>query len=373
MVINVASFGGRSHLLDTARELAKQGNIVRFYSYVPTKRAVEFGLPAECNYTLFYWALPFLALFKIWGFKNWNQYLYWRLFDVFTAYYMKPCDVFIGQSPMHNYSIRYAKKKYNALTILERGAAHVLEYKKQVSDNPIYNGRLFQPKFMIKHDMAGYLFPDYIFVGCDYAKRSFFQNGYLRNNIIVNNYGFDITQFSGTILDSNPYDLIYVGRWSYNKGCDILIEACRKMNYKLLHVGPITDMEFPNINNLTHIDSVEQFKLINYYSRAKVFVFPSRTEGFGMVLCQAAACGLPIVCSNYTGGADLKKYAISDKWIITMENNNSDSLIQCIETALKIAKTQHNVRHYLKDNFDEVSWEGYGRRYNDFLNTKIEK
>ena len=65
MVINIASFGGRTHLLDTARELAKQGNIVRFYSYVPTKRAVKYGLPAECNYSLFLWALPFLVLYKI--------------------------------------------------------------------------------------------------------------------------------------------------------------------------------------------------------------------------------------------------------------------------------------------------------------------
>jgi UDP:flavonoid glycosyltransferase YjiC (YdhE family) len=40
MKINIASFGGRSHLLDTARELEKFGHEVRFYSYVPSKRAI---------------------------------------------------------------------------------------------------------------------------------------------------------------------------------------------------------------------------------------------------------------------------------------------------------------------------------------------
>ncbi len=371
MVINIASFGGRTHLLDTARELAKQGNIVRFYSYVPTKRAVKYGLPAECNYSLFLWALPFLVLYKIFGFKNWNQYLYHRIFDVFTAYYMKPCDVFIGQSPMHNFSIRYAKKKYNALTILERGSAHILEYKKQLDGNPKYHGKPFLPNFMIKHDYAGYLFPDYISVGCDYAKKSFLQNGYFRDNIFVNNYGFDTSQFTSTCLSEDAYDLIYVGRWSYLKGCDLLTEACRKKNYKLLHVGSIFDMDFPKMKNLTHIDAVEQLKLKYFYSHAKVFVLPSRTEGFGMVLCQAAACGLPIVCSKNTGGPDLKKYTISKEWIITMDNYTVDSLIQCIETALQLSKTQKGFRSYLKASFIEASWDGYGRRYNEFLKSII--
>ena len=371
MIINIASFGGRTHLLDTARELSRQGNIVRFYSYVPTKRAIKYGLPAECNYSILWFAWPYLIWMKLFGFGGIGTYLYFRFCDWFLSIYMKPCDVFIGQSPMHNYSIRYAKKKYNAFTILERGAAHILEYKKQVGGNPIYKRKPFQQDFIIKYDLAGYQIPDYISVGCDYAKYSFIQNGYLKDNIFVNNYGFDRTQFSCTILGENPYDLIYVGRWSYNKGCDLLVEACRKMNYKLLHVGSISDMKFPAMKNLTHIDPVEQYKLRDYYSRAKVFVLPSRTEGFGMVLFQAAACGLPIVCSKFTGGADIRKYAISDNWIITMIDFSADSLIESIEKALALANKQHGIRNYLKDNFTEASWEGYGRRYNEFLNSLI--
>ena len=53
MIINIASFGGRTHMLDTARELEKFGHIVRFYSYVPTKRAMKFGLKKECSYSLY--------------------------------------------------------------------------------------------------------------------------------------------------------------------------------------------------------------------------------------------------------------------------------------------------------------------------------
>ena len=31
----------------------------------------------------------------------------------------------------------------------------------------------------------------------------------------------------------------------------------------------------------------------------------SRQEGFGVVLCQALASGLPLVCTDRTGGSDL--------------------------------------------------------------------
>lgn len=371
MVINVASFGGRSHLLDTARELAKQGNTVRFYSYLPTKRAVKFGLPAECNYTLFLWALPFLVLYKLFGYKNWNQYLYTRIFDVFTAYYMKPCDVFIGQSPMHHFSIRYAKKKYNALTILERGIIHVNEFNNQVISNPVCKGKTIMPVCIMKHDIDGYNYPDFISVGSLQVADSFVKNGVARERIFVNNYGFDVNQFTRTKLSDCFYDILMVGQWSYRKGADLIISACKIKGYKLLHVGSVDDVPFPtNESNFVHIDPVEQYKLQNYYSKAKVFVLPSRAEGFALVQMQAAACGLPIVCSKFTGGTDIRKYTISDDWIIEMNDYSVDSLIECIEKALALAKEQHGERNYLKDNFSEASWEGYGRRYNEFLISK---
>lgn len=371
MVINVASFGGRTHLLDTARELARQGNTVRFYSYVPTKRAVKFGLPAECNCSLFFWALPFLMLYKIFGFNLWIQYFYHRFFDYFIAYYMKPCDVFIGQSPMHNYSIKYAKRKYNALTILERGTIHVLEYIKQVDGNPRCNCESFLSNGMIKFDMAGYQFPDYISVGADHVAESFIKNGIGKEKIFVNNYGYDSSQFASTCLCDDAFDLLYVGQWSYRKGCDLIEKVCKDKGYRFLHIGSICDFSFPNSPNMVHVDSIEQYRLQDYYAKAKIFVLPSRCEGLAMVQLQAAACGLPIVCSKYTGGRDIRKYTISEKWIVEMEDLTVKSLTDCIDLALDLANTQKGKRNYLKDNLYEVTWGGYGIRYNRFLRSVI--
>jgi starch synthase len=40
------------------------------------------------------------------------------------------------------------------------------------------------------------------------------------------------------------------------------------------------------------------------YRQADVFVFPSNFEGFGLVLTEALACGLPVICSDVTAGPE---------------------------------------------------------------------
>ena len=54
-----------------------------------------------------------------------------------------------------------------------------------------------------------------------------------------------------------------------------------------------------------HIDPVPQTELARFYAEADAFVLASREDGFGVVLAQALASGLPVICTDRTGGADL--------------------------------------------------------------------
>lgn len=45
--------------------------------------------------------------------------------------------------------------------------------------------------------------------------------------------------------------------------------------------------------------------LADHYRSADVFVFPSRTDTFGMVLIEALACGLPVAAHDVTGPRDI--------------------------------------------------------------------
>lgn len=366
MKINIASFGGRTHMLDTARELEKFGHEVRFYSFVPTKRAVRFGLKKEINKSYFLLALPFLMLQKITHRSFWSIYLFQRFFDVYVALIMPSCDIFIGQSPMHVFALKKAKQKYNAITILERGASHIITMIKILETIPTNKTKCIMPDMLLKRDLLGYELADYISIASEFQKRSFVENGIPVSKLLINPYGFSLSQFSPTEKPTDEsYDVIMVGGWSYRKGSDIATEAVRKLNIRLLHVGSIVDVEFPKDDNFKHIDAVEQSQLVNYYSKAKIFILPSREDGFGLVLSQAMACGLPIVCSKNTGGRDLINILEENKWIIEMEEYSAECLTKCISKSLELAASQSKgIRDYAGVDIDTLTWEAYGSRYN---------
>ncbi len=360
MRINIAA-SHRFHLLDLARELEKQGHEVRFYSYVPTKRVMKFGLKKECSYSLIHIMFPFLILNKLFKSAEWTIKLQNLVLDNYLSLFMKPCDVYIALGTVYKYSFVSVKRRFKATTILEWGSKHIEEQQRILNEIPNLKQQSY---YFTKRSIEGYNLADYIAIASDHVKQSFIERGISADKLIKNPYGVDLSMFKPTTLTTGKvYDIIMVGGWSYRKGCDILKEACRKYNFELLHVGAIVDIDFPTDKNFMHFNSVDQTQLINYYSQAKIFVLPSREEGLAMVQAQALACGLPIVCSQHSGGRDLRNFLDDKKWIIEMSELNVDELGNCINQALELAKTQSELRSYSDKAVEQMTWEAYGERY----------
>lgn len=365
MRINIAA-SHRFHLLDLAKELDKLNHEVRFYSYVPTNRAEKYGLKTECSYSFFCVMIPFLTLIKLSKRAEWSVKLINWAMDSYVSRFMKPCDVFIALGTVYKDSFVSAKKRFNAYTILEWGSKHIEEQQRILSEIP---GVTPQDIYFTKRSLEGYALADYIAIPSDHVKQSFIEKGFTQERLVINPYGVELSQFYPTELNKDKlYDVVMVGGWSYVKGCDLLIEFFEKSELTFLHVGSIVNLDFPNhLKNMTHIDSVDQKELVKYYSMAKVFVLPSRTEGFGMVLSQAIVCGLPIVCSKNTGGPDLRNMLDDKKWILEMEGFSISELERCLSEALDLAKTQTGLRSYSDKVVDQLTWEAYGKRYNKNL------
>ena len=86
-----------------------------------------------------------------------------------------------------------------------------------------------------------------------------------------------------------------------------------------------------------------------------IFIF----DGFGMVLTQAIACGLPVVCSSETGSKEIKTQLEDNKFITVMEDYNCKELTKCVKIALDISRTQKGRRFYPKSLESKLSWEAY--------------
>ncbi len=370
MKIAIATIG-RFHLLDLARELSSHGHEVYFYSLIPVRRCEEFGLNRSCVTATFHLSgvieyfcrkvrLPSKLLYYI---RNFNNYI---LMDYGVKHRLKPCDVFIGLSGVFMASSAAARERYGATVIIERGSKHILE---QVAILQSVGHKANPFDLVSRREQEHYRQADYISVASEHVVESFIKYGFLREKLFVNPYGTSLSNFHPTLKPGKEsYDVIMVGGWSYRKGCDILVEACRQLGVRLLHVGGVIDFPFPHDPLFTHHAPVHEPRLIEFYSQAKVFVLPSREEGLALVQAQALACGLPIVCSRDTGGRDLRKFIDDSKWIVEMPETTAESLADCIKQAMELYEGQpQGERSYAGTAIRQLSWRAYGERYNAFL------
>ena len=365
MVINIAATG-RFHVLDLARELDALGHDVRFYSYVPIRRCRKFGLPSKCCVSLLPFVLLPLALIRVFPKSLFCRDLLQWWMDFLVGHFMRRCDVFIGMSGIYLDAFRRAKKRFGALTVMERGSTHVKDFYDVMKCRP---GA--EPEKRLWHRMngfreiAGYESADHISIASGHVRDSFIANGLPESKLWINPYGVDVSMFKPTV-SSGEYDVIMVGTWSFCKGADRLEEACKRLGVSLLHVGSSGDIPYDEASAVTHTGVVDQRRLPEYYAKAKIFALHSREEGLALVQVQAMACGLPIVCSQHTGGRDLRKFADSPEWIVETRDDTVEELMRCLDLSLKMAEKQSSPRCYFKDR-DVFSWRAYARRYEQYL------
>jgi glycosyltransferase involved in cell wall biosynthesis len=363
MKIAIASTG-RFHVLDLARELHALGHEVKFYSYVPLERAERFGLPRACHVSLFRAALPFLAAHKLGA--RWAPAIdslpFYKSLNRAVINKLEPCDVFICMSGVYLEAADYARERYGALIYLERGSMHVDRQVEILQALP--SGARLPSPATIEREQKGYEIADRISVPSPHVAETFDR---FATKTFVNAYGVDLEMFPRRQSDRTigaPLEVLFVGNWSFQKGVDILANAVLGVfDAKLTHVGAVVDAPLPDHPDFQHIDSVDQTALLDFYQRSDLLVLPSRQDGFGMVLCQALAAGLPVVATDHTGGPYLK--GLSQGFSARVEvvpSGNADALREAITVVGERIK-RVEIGPISDADRQLLSWRAYGDRY----------
>jgi glycosyltransferase involved in cell wall biosynthesis len=366
---------GRFHVLDLARELHALGHHVAFYSLLPLRRARKFGLSSQCHRSLLPHLFPLViaSRFLPKPLSDLADRLLQLAVDFLAAIKLEACDVFIGMSGLCVRSARAAREKHGAKIFIERGSMHTLAQQEILNRIP-GNQQEKISNFSITRELWAYDYADIIVIPSRHAEESFTARGVSNAKLFRNPYGVDLSMFPPTKRCNDRPTVLFVGAWSLQKGCDLLWNACEPFDsWHVVHVGSISDAPVPSSPRFHHHDPVEQAQLINFYQRAHVFVLPSRHEGFGLVLAQAMACGLPVVCTDHTGGPDLQQYLSDLKWVQVVPVGDVAALRDAIEAALALAERQRGVRDILESARSKLSWAEYGKRYSDEIMRRLEQ
>jgi starch synthase len=366
---------GRFHLCDLARELEVRGHDVAFHSCVPSFRTRRFGLPDRCNKTMFWQLAPLLMFmrraqnspFRALGEDTLNQAVDWL-----GSRRVEYCDTLIGLSGLSVRTVRTVRKKYGSDVWIERGSRHILS-QKQILETLPGNKKISIAQRIVDRELLSYELADKIVVPSMHVAQSFIDYGVPAQKLFRNPYGVDLDMFPPTKMPNKiPPTVIFVGTWSLRKGCDVLWQACQSSgSWHLLHVGPIGDAPVPSSSKFRHVDAVPQWRLHEYFAQAHVFALASREEGLSLVQVQALACGLPVVCTDRTGGEDLREQLLDKRFIEVVPHDDSVRLEEGISRALRLTDELGCDRDIMGAARENISWQAYGIRYSAALERRM--
>ncbi|MBR5323662.1 MAG: glycosyltransferase family 4 protein [Muribaculaceae bacterium] len=152
--------------------------------------------------------------------------------------------------------------------------------------------------------------------------------------------------------DSTEKKYLYVGRLIPCKNLEFLIERFNENGKPLTIVGKgelESKLKAMAKENISFKGFVENNKLPEVYKTHDVFILPSRTEPWGLVIDEAIYWGLPIITSDKVGCSN--EMVITPQTGVTFELDNKDSFNNAINDI------ENNYKLYRKNaiafDFDE--------------------
>ena len=319
--------GGRWHAFDLAQQLERQGYLHKIITNYPKWFVKRWHIPPEKIISLpaTFWLVK--AIYRLGGEKLMMR-CQWRVHKWFAgqaARHLEGSDLIHTWSSFSEPTLLWAQA-HGIPTVLERSSAHILEQSRLLREE---HGRLgldwapTHPKIE-QMEVREYSLATRIAVPSLFVERSFVERGYAQQKLYRNPFGVDLRSFYPPQSPPSPptcaaFQVVYAGTLSVQKGIHDLVEGFRLAKLdgaQLTLLGGMTKeikeilekQSQPAVRLLGHRP---QSELVSHYHRAHCFVMASIQDGFGMVLAQALACGLPLICTTNTGGEDLLRLEAS--------------------------------------------------------------
>jgi glycosyltransferase involved in cell wall biosynthesis len=219
-----------------------------------------------------------------------------------------------------------------------RGSSHIALQRRLLDEESVrVAADLDRPSdWMVAREQREYQRATRIVVLSTFAKRSFVQEGVPTDRLSLLPLGVDVSAFraSDTAVEQRclrirrgaPLTVVYAGTVSYRKGFWDFAEIIRTApsdRFRFVLAGSVLPECQALLQSLGSrveaLGPLPQAQLPELYRQGDLFVFPTLEDGFGLVLTQAKAAGLPILATTNCAAPDLLREN-EDGWILPIRH-----------------------------------------------------
>ena len=332
MIVNIASYAKFGLFL--AKEMYQLNKLGLLYTNLPNSMTKD--IPT--SHKKFF---PLSTLTHIFNRFNLNflssksRWISIQSFDHSVANNMTHCDIFHCFSSFGLKSHKIAKSRFGSKCIVERGSSHI-EFQNEILKEEYKSLNIKYPgidKRIIDKELEEYNFCDRIIVQSSFAKSTFIKKGFTDDKIITLPLGVNLNVFKKANKLDQKFRVLAVGTLSVRKGSIYLLKAIYKIhhihklkNFEFVFNGHIHDEILPIITNyrslIDYVGTRPFDQLYKLYSQASVFVLPTIEDGFGNVIAEAMACGVPVIATTNCGSIDIISDGI-DGFIVPIRDSNA--------------------------------------------------
>jgi glycosyltransferase involved in cell wall biosynthesis len=143
-------------------------------------------------------------------------------------------------------------------------------------------------------------------VATESLKREMQAHGF--TNLRIWSRGVDVDHFHPVAGAHLPYEgpvWLYVGRVAVEKNIEAFLKLDLPGTKVVVGDGPARADLAARYPDARFLGALSGEPLVQAYAGSDVFVFPSRTDTFGLVLLEALACGIPVAAYPVQGPLDV--------------------------------------------------------------------
>ena len=221
---------------------------------------------------------------------------------------------------------------------------------------------------LFRHNDEAFAMADAVICASSFTKHSLAAAGSTKPAHVVG-YGVDLELFSARAVAPAARALTvgFVGALSQRKGARYLLAALaalpRGSARLILYTRASVDRDL--IRGFESVDveirgGLTDAELAADLKRCDLVALPSIAEGFGLVILEAMACGVPVLCTTSAGGADFLRHRQNG---LLVEPGSKDAILRELEWALTHRDGLFQIGQAARAEAEKHTWAAYRRNF----------